>query len=220
MKQKLNRGKFTLIELLVVVAIIGILASLLLPVLSKARLQARASICVSHLKQIGLAMESYTGDNEELYPQGFKRQTWLGQKGTNWPYKIAVTERPLNTYLGYNTNGKLVPLADCPITSALTNTFTTRGTYYYANYVSGQGSLFGIRTTDINNSSLMVTMSGKNGFQYARNLQADQVNLSHSPGSAYFPYLFADGHVQQLKPVLGEGDSGPKTRLDFTNSVQ
>jgi prepilin-type N-terminal cleavage/methylation domain-containing protein/prepilin-type processing-associated H-X9-DG protein len=220
MKYNLNNRRFTLIELLVVVAIIGILASLLLPVLGKARQQARGSICVSHLKQIGLAMESYTSDNEQFYPQGFKRQTWLGQEGTNWPYKIAVTQRPLNTYLGYNTNGKLVPLADCPITSGLTNTFTTRGTYYYANYVSNQSSIFGIRSTDIYNSSLMVTISGKNGFQYARNLQADQVTLSHSPGSAYFPYLFADGHVRQIKSLLGEGDSGPKTRFDFTNSVQ
>ena len=127
MKVFKRKSSFTLIELLIVVAIIGILASLLLPALSKSRLQARAANCVGNLKQVGLAIASYTDDNDEYYPQGSDRRTWLGQKGTNWPYKVAITDRPLNTYLGYNQNGLEMPLADCPITSKMTNTFTSRG---------------------------------------------------------------------------------------------
>ena len=60
--------KFTLIELLVVVAIIGILASLLLPSLSKARSSARRAVCLSNEKQIGLAMAMYREDNQDYYP--------------------------------------------------------------------------------------------------------------------------------------------------------
>lgn len=62
-----KRG-FTLIELLVVIAIIAILAAMLLPVLARAREMGRRGVCISNLKQIGLALRMYSGDYDERFP--------------------------------------------------------------------------------------------------------------------------------------------------------
>jgi prepilin-type N-terminal cleavage/methylation domain-containing protein len=99
----MNKARFTLIELLVVVAIIGILTSLLLPSLGKARKKARQAVCLNQQKQVSIGSVLYSDDNE-----GKIVATWIG----GYENALTSSNHPISydDYLG-DYMGRVLTLA-------------------------------------------------------------------------------------------------------------
>src|SRR6266480_1478243 len=79
--RNLRPSGFTLVELLVVIAILAILLSLVLAALARARASASAVACCANLRQIGVALHVYAGDNAGRLPDP-------GESGISWETSI------------------------------------------------------------------------------------------------------------------------------------
>ncbi len=208
------KKKFTLIELLVVIAIIAILASMLLPALSKARAAAQSTKCLNNLKQIGLGLYLYTGNFNESWP-------WLATYNNGGWNNEGMWYTAVGDQLGFKVPGSAfdfeVPQITCPTDpvvprDGIWNTTVSYGynAFYLASNYTAYGGTYGSGST-VTKVKLPTTtiLAGDRGYDdtaadardvgyigYEDSDKGSRPSARHSNGSNL---AFADGHAGNEK---------------------
>ena len=162
-------------------AIIGILAALLLPVLARSKESARATACLSNLRQIGFALQMYVDANNNTLPVMRDVPMDSNAAATN---TFPNVDTVLRTELG-NTN-----VLDCP--SDLAGIFQQTGSSYSWNSLLNGENADHLTALGMNFAPRAIPVFfDKQGFHAARG-PAKAVN-----------YLYADGHIKDLLIIEG-----------------
>jgi prepilin-type N-terminal cleavage/methylation domain-containing protein/prepilin-type processing-associated H-X9-DG protein len=168
---------FTLVELLVAISIISVLAALLLPALSRGKESGRTTFCQGNLHQIGLALQLYVGDNNNIMP--------YMEDYTNGP---ASNQPTINLVLAPQLGSTNVLF--CP--SDNQQLFQQSGSSYSWNYLVNTQKADQLHMMNLPPAMTRIPLVlDKTGFHAL-------LGTNHAVN-----YLYADGHIKNLLTLSG-----------------
>ncbi|WP_238991349.1 prepilin-type N-terminal cleavage/methylation domain-containing protein [Rariglobus hedericola] len=210
---------FTLVELLTVIAIVGILAAILIPVVGNVRKSARTANCVRNLSSTGVAFQLYAADNKGLYPALRFKNSNAGVAGTNptednWQGELSPYQsRTVKDFSQLKAGSDAY--AFCPEfvstyqdDAKWKSTITTTGGYGMSPNLGTGGNPWDIRfkATQIARPARTI-LAGDSGSYHLNVVGSWKADTSQLGGytsgdpvrhSGKANYLYADGHVATL----------------------
>jgi prepilin-type N-terminal cleavage/methylation domain-containing protein len=232
-KSTLSDRAFTLVELLVVITIVAILAALLLPALAAAKANGKRITCISNLRQIGLAVRTYSIDYGGLIPYGPKAPPFISPKdlysSTGAPTSLISLATGAPVGLGLMLPGALAsqlkvlfcPGSDQPLNEdaelAQVGAGQAQCSYYYRH--AGNTNLFDTVGGPFVPDHVKLDNLGNNGNGQPIRALAIDTQFLCLPALALFGVTPSTHHRQKLVDILfsdGHAVSRPNANGQFT----